>query len=41
MHNDSVSLGNDLPLAHHNPAIVSVPPGTEKVDMFPQADKKP
>ena len=37
----SVSLGTDPPLANHNPAIFSVPPGTEKLNKFPQADKKP
>ena len=30
-----------IPLANHNPAIFSVPPGTEKLDKSPQTDKNP
>ena len=34
----SVSLGTDSHLANHNPATFSVPPGTEKLNLSPQAD---
>ena len=30
-----------ISLANHNPAIFSVPWGTEKLNKLPQADKKP
>ena len=38
---NSVSLGTDLPLANHNPAISSVPPVTENLNKSPLAQKKP
>ena len=39
----SVSLGTDLPLPpeNYNPAVSSVPPGTENLLKSPQTDKKP
>ena len=37
----SVSLSTDHPLANDNPRMFSVPPGTEKLNKFHQADKKP
>ena len=36
-----VSVWVLIPLANHNPAISSVPLGTENLNMFPQVDKKP
>ena len=36
----SISLGTDPSLANHNPAIFSVPSGTEKHNKSPQAIKK-
>ena len=33
-------MGADLSLANHKPAICSVPPDTENLNKFPQADKK-
>ena len=37
----SFSLGTDSYKVNHNPAIFSVPRGTERLSKFPQADKKP
>ena len=37
----SVSLGMIPPLANHNPAILSVPPGAEELNKHLQSDKIP
>ena len=37
----SICLGTDPSLANNNPAIFSVPSGTEKRNKSPQAIKKP
>ena len=36
----SVSLGGNPTLANHKPATFSLPQSTEKMNKFPNADKK-